>query len=188
MLCLPRRCSETSSAGFWCFLKRLNISARIDTKFPVGPGAIANSDIFKSYLALLVQGKNDFEAIEAFWGDGFFCRALGVTTVPSCSTLRQRMNSHAPDWFELVDAFNLALLSARYAGKPLDFGALSCGYMALDWDTFVMDNSGTQKEGIGRTYQDVDGFTCSATYLRSLGYCLELALRPGVQHSARETE
>ena len=34
----------------------------------------------------------------------------------------------------------------------------------------------------------MDGFTPSATYLGSLGYCLELALRPGVQHSALETE
>ena len=181
----------TSNAGLALvgqYLKRLNISARIDAKFPVGPGAIANSDIFKSYIGLLVQGKNDFEAIEAFRGDKFFCRALGITTVPSCSTLRQRLNTHASAWFELVDAFNLALLSARYAGKPVDFGVLPCGYMAVDWDTFVMNNSGTQKEGIGRTYQGVDGFTCSATYLGSLGYCLELALRPGVQHSARETE
>jgi len=180
----------TSNAGLALvgqYLKRLNISARIDGKFPVGPRAISNSDIFKSYLGLLVQGKNDFEATEAFRGEDFFCRTLGIASVPSCSTLRQRMNAHAPDWFELVDAFNLTLLSALYAGKPVDFGALSCGYMAVDWDTFVMDNSGTRKEGIGRTYQSVDGFTCSATYLGSLGYCLELALRPGVQHCARET-
>ncbi|MFN5349870.1 MAG: hypothetical protein ACK5A0_10080 [Polaromonas sp.] len=34
----------------------------------------------------------------------------------------------------------------------------------------------------------MDGFTPSATYLGSLGYCLELALRPGVKHSALETE
>lgn len=181
----------TSNAGLALvgqYFKRLNISARMDEKLPVGRDAIANSDIFKSYLGLLVQGKNDFEAIEAFRGDEFFSRTLGVATVPSCSTLRQRMNAHAPAWFELVDAFNLTLLSARYAGRPVDFGVLSCGYMALDWDTFVMDNSDTQKEGIGRTYQGVDGFTCSAAYLGSLGYCLELALRPGVQHSARETE
>ena len=51
-----------------------------------------------------------------------------------------------------------------------------------------MNNSGTQKEAVGRTYQGVDGYTPSATYLGSLGYCLELALRPGVQHSALETE
>ena len=181
----------TSHAGLALvgqYFRRMDINARVERQFPVGFGGIANSDILKSYLGLLVQGKNDFEAIEAFRGDGFFCRALGVTTVPSCSTLRQRMNAHAPDWFELADAFNLALLSARYGGKPVDFGILACGYMAVDWDTFVMNNSGTQKEAIGRTYQGVDGFTCSATYLGSLGYCLELALRPGVQHSALETE
>jgi len=181
----------TSHAGLALvgqYLRRMPIEQRIDAQFPVGWGGIANSDILKSYLGLLVQGKNDFEAIEAFRGDAFFCRALGITTVPSCSTLRQRLDAHAPVWFDLVDTFNLALLSARHAGQPVDFGALSCGYMAVDWDTFVMDNSGTHKEGIGRTYQGVDGYTCSATYLGSLGYCLELALRPGVQHSARETQ
>ena len=51
-----------------------------------------------------------------------------------------------------------------------------------------MDNSGSKKEAVSRTYQGVDGYTPSATYLGSLGYCLELALRPGVQHSALETE
>ena len=111
-----------------------------------------------------------------------------VDTVPSSSTLRQRMDAHASSWFELAEEFNLALLSAKYATGPVALGALPCGYMAVDWDTFVMNNSGTQKEAVGRTYQGVDGYTPSATYLGSLGYCLELALRPGVQHSALETE
>ena len=181
----------TSNAGLVLvgqYIKRLGIQARVDRQFPVGVGGINNSDILKSYLGLLVQGKNDFDAIEAFRGDGFFTRSLGVGTVPSCSTLRQRMDTHAAAWFELVQAFNEALLSAQYANGPVDFGALPCGYMAVDWDTFVMNNSGTQKEAVGRTYQGVDGYTPSATYLGSLGYCLELALRPGEQHSARETE
>ncbi|MEY2838773.1 MAG: hypothetical protein RJB60_1072 [Pseudomonadota bacterium] len=181
----------TSNAGLALvgqYMKRIGISARVDHKFPVGVGGIANSDILKSYLGLLVQGKNDFDAIEEFRGDDFFTRALEVGTVPSCSTLRQRMDTHAASWFEFAGEFNLALLSAKYASGPVDFGALPCGYMAVDWDTFVMNNSGTQKEAVGRTYQGVDGFTPSATYLGSLGYCLELALRPGVQHSALETE
>ncbi len=181
----------TSNAGLALvgqYMKRLQISAGVDRKFPVGVGGIVNSDILKSYLGLLVQGKNDFDAVEEFRGDNFFTRALDVGVVPSSSTLRQRMDSHAASWFDLTGQFNLALLSAKYAGKPVDFGALPCGYMALDWDTFVMNNSGTQKEAVGRTYQGVDGYTPSATYLGSLGYCLELALRPGVQHSALETE
>ena len=181
----------TSNAGLALvgqYMKRLGINNLVDRKFPVGVGGISNSDILKSYLGLLVQGKNDFDAIEEFRGDEFFTRALDVATVPSSSTLRQRMDTHAASWFELAGQFNQALLSANYASGPVDFGALPCGYMAVDWDTFVMDNSGTQKEAVGRTYQGVDGFTPSATYLGSLGYCLELALRPGVQHSALETE
>jgi hypothetical protein len=181
----------TSNAGLALvgqYIKRLGVCSLVDRKFPVGVGGIANSDILKSYLGLLVQGKNDFDAIEEFRGDEFFTRALGVGTVASSSTLRQRMDTHASSWFELAEEFNLALLSAKYASGPVDFGALPCGYMAVDWDTFVMNNSGSQKEAVGRTYQGVDGYTPSATYLGSLGYCLELALRPGVQHSALETE
>ena len=85
-----------------------------------------------------MQGKNDFEAIEAFRGDSFFTQALDVNTVPSCSTLCQRIDTHANAWFELASEFNYALLSAKYATGPMDFGALPCGYMAVDWDTFVM--------------------------------------------------
>ena len=130
----------TSNAGLALvgqYMKRLGISARVDHKFPVGVGGIANSDILKSYLGLLVQGKNDFDAIEEFRGDDFFTRSLDVGAVPSCSTLRQRMDTHAPSWFELAGEFNLALLSAKYATGPVDFGALPCGYMAVDWDTFA---------------------------------------------------
>lgn len=40
---------------------------------------------------------------------------------------------------------------------------------------------------MGRTYAGVDGYCPLATYLGANGFCLELALRPGVQHSACET-
>ena len=121
-----------------------------------------------------MQGKNDFDAIEEFRGDAFFTRSLDVRTVPSCSTLSQRMDTHSASWFERAAQFNLALQSAKYATGPVDFGTLACGYMALDWDTFVMNNSGTQKEAVGRTYQGADSFTPSAAYLGYLGYGLEL--------------
>jgi hypothetical protein len=90
-------------------------------------------------------------------------------------------------WFDLAPQLNQA------AGQPhrrqaIDFGALPCGYTPVDLDTFAMDNSGTAKELVGRTYAGVDGYCPFAVYLGSLGYCLELALRPGVQHSALESE
>ena len=40
---------------------------------------------------------------------------------------------------------------------------------------------------MGRTYAGVDGYCPLAAYLGSNGFCLELALRPGVQHSSLET-
>ena len=70
----------------------------------------------------------------------------------------------------------------------MDFGALPCGYTPLDIDTFVMDNSDTKKEMVGRTYAGVDGYCPIASYLGTAGFCLELALRAGVQHSAHESE
>ena len=54
----------TSNAGLALvgqYTKRLGNNALVDRKFPVAVGGIPNSDILKSYLGLLVQGKNDFE-------------------------------------------------------------------------------------------------------------------------------
>lgn len=169
------------------YLKRINVNALIDPKFPVRSGA-ANSDILKSYLALLCLGKSDFDAIEGFRDNAFFMRTLGLGVVPSSPTLRQRMDTHAASWFDLVPQMNQLLLSSRINGHAIDFGALSCGYTPVDLDTFAMDNGGTKKELVGRTYAGVDGYCPFAVYLGSLGYCLELALRPGVQHSAFESQ
>ena len=169
------------------YLKRVNINALIDPKFPVRSG-VANSEILKSYLALLCMGKSDFDAIESFRENAFFKRALGLGTVPSSPTLRQRMDAHAASWFELAPQMNQLLLGSRINGKAIDFGALECGYTPVDLDTFAMDNGDTKKELVGRTYAGVHGYCPFAVYLGSLGYCLELALRPGVQHSASESE
>jgi len=169
------------------YLKSININSLIDSAFPVRSG-VANSDILKSYLALLCLGKNDFERKENFRANAFFIRALGLANVPSSPTLRQRLDAHAPDWFDLVPQMNQKLLASRINGQPIEFGALTCGYTPVDLDTFAMDNSSTKKELVGRTYAGVDGYCPFAVYLGSLGYCLELALRPGVQHSAAESQ
>jgi hypothetical protein len=85
-------CDLTSNAGLALvgqYVKRLGISGRADAKFAVGVGGIANSDILKRSLGLLVQGKNDFDAIEAFRQDDFFKRSLGIGAVPSSPTMRR---------------------------------------------------------------------------------------------------
>ena len=80
------------------------------------------------------------------------------------------------------------MIETLLASQRPDWGVLPCGWLALDVDTFAMDNSGTAKQGVGRTYAGVDGYCPLAVYLGSHGFCLELALRPGVQHSAKETD
>ena len=155
---------------------------RIDAALPVRTG-VASSDIVRSYLGLLVQGKSDFDAIEGFRGDAFFKQALGIALLPSSATLRQRMDSAAVALLGHVPALIETLLKTARA----DFGVLPCGWLPLDVDTFAMDNSGTVKQGVGRTYTGVDGYCPLAAYLGTQGMCLQLALRPGVQHSARGT-
>ena len=164
-------------------LNRLgSVFKQIDTALPV-VGGVANSDIVRSYLGLLVQGKSDFDAIENFRGDAFFKQALGIKLLPSSPTLRQRMDARAAELFDFLPPLIETLLSTA---RP-DYGVLPCGWLPLDVDTFAMDNGGTAKDGVGRTYAGVDGFCPLAAYLGSYGFCLELALRPGVQHSSLET-
>ena len=52
---------------------------------------------------------------------------------------------------------NQALLGSRIDGLPTDFEPLACGYTSGDLDAFAMDNGGTQKELVGRTYAGVRG-------------------------------
>jgi hypothetical protein len=177
----------TPTAGLALVGHHLNcitpVMTEVDTALPVR-GGVACSDVLRSYLGLLVQGKSDFDAIEGVRGDAFFKRALGIGLLPSSPTLRQRMDAHASALAHFVPSMIERLLARS---KP-DYGVLSCGWLPLDIDTFAMDNSGTVKEGVGRTYVGVDGYCPLAAYLGTYGFCLELSLRPGTQHSAKHTE
>lgn len=159
------------------------VLAEVDVALPVRTG-VASSDIVRSYVGLLVQGKSDFDAIENLRGDKFFKQSLGIGLLPSSPTLRQRMDAHAVALSGHVPRLIERLL-ARHAP---DYGVLPCGWLPLDIDTFAMDNGGTSKEGVGHTYAGVDGYCPLAAYLGAYGFCLEFALRPGVQHSAKHTD
>ena len=50
------------------------------------------------------------------------------------------------------------MIETRLASQRPDWGVLPCGWLLLDVDTFAMDNSGTVKEGVGRTCAGVDGY------------------------------
>jgi hypothetical protein len=58
----------------------------------------------------------------------------------------------------------------------------STGHIAVDIDGFAMDNSGTKKEGVNRTYRNFDGYLAMPVYLANEGWLIECSLLPGSQH------
>ena len=65
-------------------LQRLTpVFEQIDQALPVKTG-VTNSDIVRSYVGLLVQGKSDFDAIENFRA----CLRASSTPTISCAILR----------------------------------------------------------------------------------------------------
>ena len=90
-------------------LRFAELPQRVHPPFPVLSG-IPNSDMFKSMVGLLCQGKSAFEAIERFCQYGFFARALGLRGVPSSAFLRQRLDRHAEDFLPVVDTALIQLL------------------------------------------------------------------------------
>lgn len=173
----------TSSAGLMLIGHCLALTEleRLDVRLPKR-GKIRLSDVVKSYLGLLTLGKSDFEAIEAFRRDRFFQDALVIGHVPGRVWLRQPLERHAAVLREHTDDWSVRLI--RQSEAPI---TAENGFVCLDFDTFVMNNSGTQKECVGRTYQGVAGYTPIAADLGNEGWCLGLELRPGIQHSALET-
>ncbi|QDL55763.1 hypothetical protein [Rhodoferax aquaticus] len=80
---------------------------------------------------------------------------------------------------------NDLLLNSPTNGQPIDFGSIECRRTSGDMNTFAMDYRGTVKQTVGRTHASVVGYCPRrAVCLGSLGYYLELALRPGAQHPA----
>jgi hypothetical protein len=164
-----------------CVNKLCSLPAQARQAFPVNAGnnGIGTDDILRSYIGLLTLGQSDYEAITNRRQDEYFKEALGIGKIPSAETLRQRLDGAASGLRPLVnDCTGEFLKNAR-----IPITALPTGHVALDCDVFAMDNSQTQKEGVSRIYNGEDGYAPIAAYLGQEGWCLELELREGKQHS-----
>jgi len=62
---------------------------------------------------------------------------------------------------------------------------LATGQVAIDMDVFPMDNSGTKKAGVSRTYKGFDGYAPIAAYMGEEGWCIGTEFREGKQHSQK---
>jgi hypothetical protein len=81
----------------------------VDPRFPVRSG-VPTSDVMKSYVGLLCEGKSDFDAIESKRRDPVFPLALKLRQVPSSPTLRQRLDDLGMRGAEAIDALTVPLL------------------------------------------------------------------------------
>ena len=159
-----------------------NFSKDLDSRKILRHG-IKHSDVMKSYLALLCLGKNDFEAINTIENEFYFMSAMDIDDIPCEATLRQRMDKHAECFLPIVEKASRDFL----ANIQPTFTPLSTGHVPLDADVTPMDNSGSHKEGVSRTYKGHDGFAPMPIYLGQEGYCLEFELREGKQHCQKGT-
>lgn len=171
-------CSGLALVGL-CINRYSNLSGVISRVSENDNKLISDTDLFRSYLGLLCTGKSDYEAVTPMREDCYFQEALGIEQVPSSETLRQRFDHDADMLQKAARKCSINLL--KNADVPIT--PLDTGHIPLDIDVFPMDNSGTRKEHVGRTYKGCDGYAPVAAYLGMEGWCLETELRPGTQHS-----
>jgi hypothetical protein len=134
------------------------------------------------YLAILCQGKNDFTDIrELRESSAFYRAALGINDVPSESTFRQRINEIAADQRaqRIVKEENAEMLKTFGVAPKPTFN----GYVPIDVDVSVHDNSNTKKEGVEWTYKGCFGYAPIYAYIGTDGYALNVEFRDGSQHS-----
>ncbi len=158
------------------------LSQELDKSVALRHG-IKHSDVMKSYLGLLATGKNDFEAINTIDSEFYFMNAMGLNNIPGEATLRQRMDQQSKAFLPIIERASIDFLCQI---KPA-LTPVFTGHLPLDADVTPMDNSGSQKEGVSRTYKGHDGYAPMAVYLGQEGYCLRLELREGKQHCQKDT-
>jgi Transposase DDE domain group 1 len=149
-------------------------------------GLIPHGDILKSMIGLNCLGKTDYADIELYRNDILFMESLKLKNVPSEECLRQRLDECGKVIKDEIRRINMNLLKHIKV-----FGELKTpytNYTPIPMDVTVMNNSGSNKEVVGRTYKGNDGFAPMNAYIGTHGYLLNCELRPGVQHSQKGME
>jgi len=140
------------------------------------------ADILKTQIALLCQGRADFNDVELFRRDAYFRESLGLKNVPSEPTLRQGLDACGDAVRGAIRKVNLAALDhVTFTPEQTRHGS----YIPVDIDVSPFDNSNSKKEGVSWTYKKVDGYAPIFAYIGAEGYLLDCELRPGSQHSQK---
>jgi len=136
---------------------------------------IPNIELVRTYVGQLSVGKSDFDAIENVRHDRYFKQALDIKQTASSARLRQRFDEDAKAIIPLIDDAMVDFV--KNTNAPIT--PLSTGHVALDMDGFPMDNSGTKKEGVSRTYKGHDGYVPMAAIWAKRDGVLEWSCEKG---------
>ena len=162
--------------------KYTSLTQDVDTALSKRHGT-PTSDMIKTQLGLMAQGKNDFEAINNVRNDRFFHHALDIQKqIPTEASIRIRMEKEANDLIPIINQNNVEFL----VNREVPITPLYTGHISLDIDVTPHDNSKTRKEQVSRTYKGMDGYAPIACYLGQEGWGIRYELRPGKQHSQCE--
>ena len=142
---------------------------------------IKNSDVVKTYIGLLAQGKTDYECVNEMMDDPeYYIDALGLSrSIPSEATLRQRMDA-------IGDRLRTPILrtnASMFISSGVKPTANTQGFVPIDVDVSPFDNSDTKKEGVSRTYAGYDGYAPNFAYIGTEGYMPE-----SVNHNRQEAQ
>lgn len=140
-----------------------------------------------SMFGLLAQGRSSFEEIALLKHSALFRESFELPFIPARETLRLYLEKAAlfPGILDRVRHSNRALLN-RITPAPVVVEHTR-HYIPVDIDVSIMDNSGSHKEGVSRTYMGTDGYAPIFAYLGAEGYMLDCELRPGSQHCQNGT-
>lgn len=172
--------SHSGLAMIGALTQRSGLRAALDRALPrKKKGCVSSTDTLISMMGLLALAKPDFDAIEQFRDDDYFRNALGLSSVPSAATLRQRMDRVGLGIRRQLLEGAKSVVSRAVLGESAAYP----GYVPIDADVSPFDNSGTKKEGVSWTYKKVDGYAPMLAYIGAEGYLLNGELREGSQHS-----
>jgi len=144
-------------------------------------------EIITSIFALMVEGKSNFESMGEKRSSLFFKEALGLSFVFAKETIRIYLEKIAQGSKDVIEQLHESTLKIIKEVKLTGYWIGKNIYIPVDIDTSVLDNSKTNKEGVSRTYQGVDGYHPIFAYIGKVGYMLYCELREGSQHCQKGT-
>ncbi len=140
----------------------------------------STSVMVRSMVGLMAVGESDYSSIEKFRNDLLF-RDLAGHELPDQATFRQRLDALAgAPWKGVLDQC-VANQLRRAKLSRLEFDGMEL--VPLDIDVSVLEDKASRKEGVSRTYHNVDGYAPIFCYAGREGYMVANELRPGSQHS-----